>query len=212
MQVLYVRGDSPNAEVLAQAAALLARGELLIYPTDTLYAVGCRAQDGVAVERLRVAKTREVGKPLPVIAADETQARSLWAAWPGLAALLAEHFWPGPLTLILRAAPGLPPSLTAGGESLAVRVPGLGLARALCAAVGPLVSTSANLAGEPPPTTCDEARAGLEGAVSLALDAGPGRPMPSTLIDLTTAEPRLVREGAVPWAAISALLKRRGAC
>jgi L-threonylcarbamoyladenylate synthase len=212
MRVLDVQGECPNPEAVAQAAALLARGELLIYPTDTLYAVGCCALDGAAVERLRITKAREAGKPLPVVAADETQARTLWATWPSQAAVLAERFWPGPLTLILGAGPGLPTALTAGAGSVGVRVPGLSLTRALCAAAGPLVSTSANPAGGLPPTTCREAQEGLEGAVALALDAGPGRGTPSTLLDLTAAEPRLLREGAVPWAMIAPLLKRRGAC
>lgn len=211
MQVLDVQGDTPNADIVAQAAAVLARGELLIYPTDTLYAVGCCAVDGAAVERLRKTKGRDPRKALPVVAADEEQARSLWGTWPPQAAVLAERFWPGPLTLVLEAAPCLPPALTAGAGSVAVRVPGLRLTRALCAAAGPLVSTSANRAGDPPPATCGEARAGLEGAVSLALDAGPGRRTPSTLVDLTATEPRLLREGAVPWSMISSLLNRRGA-
>jgi len=212
MQVVGVQGHSPTADVLALAAAVLARGELLIYPTDTLYALGCRALDEGAVQRLRRVKAREAGKPLPAIAADEGQARSLWTAWPPDAALLAERFWPGPLTLVLEASPGLPPALTAGARSVAVRVPDLALARALCAASGPLVSTSANPAGGAAPSTCAEARVAFEGAVSLALDGGPGSGTASTLLDLTGTEPRLLREGAVPWLVISALLKRRRPC
>lgn len=208
MQVLSVRGDAPDARVVALAASLLDRGEMLIYPTDTLYALGCRAVDAAAVDRLRAAKARDSGKPLPVVAADIEQARSLWARWPPQAAVLADRFWPGPLTLVLEAAPGLPRGLTAASGSLAVRVPALALVRALCTAAGALVSTSANLAGGPPATTCEEALASLTGAVALALDAGPGHKTPSTLVDLTGMEPRLLREGAISWAMLSPFLNR----
>jgi L-threonylcarbamoyladenylate synthase len=210
MQVLRVRGDAPDARLVALAASLLERGEMIIYPTDTLYALGCRAVDAAAVDRLRAAKARDTEKPLPVVAADVAQARSLWARWPAQAAVLADRFWPGPLTLVLEAAPGLPRGLTAASGSLAVRVPALALVRALCAAAGPLVSTSANLAGGPPATTCEEALAGLPGAVALALDAGPANRTPSTLVDVTGTEPRLIREGAVPWATVCAFLNRVG--
>jgi tRNA A37 threonylcarbamoyladenosine synthetase subunit TsaC/SUA5/YrdC len=88
-----------------------------------------------------------------------------------------------------------------------VRVPALSLARGLCQAAGPLISTSANLAGAPPPTTCGEAVAGLGAAAVLALDAGPGRTVASTIVDLTSAPPRLVRSGAVPWADVLASLQ-----
>jgi L-threonylcarbamoyladenylate synthase len=181
---------------------VLRAGQLLIYPTDTLYALGGRALDGEVGARVRGAKGRDEGKPLPLVAADVEQVLGLCAGWPEAAAQLAGRFWPGPLTLVVRAAPGVPDEVTAGAGTVAVRVPALVLARQLCQAAGPLISTSANRAGEPPPLTCGAAMAALGGAAALALDAGPGRPLASTVVDLTGGAPRLVREGAVPWADI----------
>ena len=207
MRLLDARREPADPGVVSLASSALARGELIIYPTDTLYALGGRALDAGAVDRTRAAKGRDEGKPLPVVAENAAQARALWRSWPVAADVLAERFWPGPLTLVLPAAPGLPPGLLAGGNSVGVRVPALALTRSLCGAAGPLVSTSANRAGGLSPRTCGEAVAAVGGAAALALDGGPGRGVASTVLDLTEREPRVLREGAIPWAAIAALLK-----
>jgi tRNA A37 threonylcarbamoyladenosine synthetase subunit TsaC/SUA5/YrdC len=101
----------------------------------------------------------------------------------------------------------VPPEVTAGGRTVAVRVPGLELTRRLARGAGPLVSTSANRAGEPPAVTCGEAVRALGEVAALALDAGPGGDLASTLVDLTSDPPRLVREGAVAWAHVLAVLR-----
>jgi len=211
LQVFTLRGDENDARALAVALDALGRGELLIYPTDTLYALGGRARDSGAVARVRAVKGREAGKPLPVIAADIAQARALSQDWTAAAERLAQAFWPGPLTLVVRSADDLPHALTAGVGSVAVRVPALPLARTLCAD-GALVSTSANLAGGAPPVTCDEAVAVVGEGAALALDAGPGSPRPSTIVDLTSSVPRLLRDGAVPWPAVEAILLSAAPC
>jgi L-threonylcarbamoyladenylate synthase len=203
--VLAVRGADAEGEALVAATAALARGELIIYPTDTLYALGGRALDRAALARVRVAKAREAGKALPVIAGDVAQASALTPGWPLAAARLAGAFWPGPLTLVVPAARSLPDELTAGLGSVAVRVPALALARALCLASGPLVSTSANAAGAPPPRTCLQAIAGVGPSAALALDAGEGSAQPSTIVDVTSETPRLVREGVVSWSQVQAV-------
>ncbi len=205
-------GADEGGPHLETAVRVLVRGEILIYPTDTLYAFGGRALDAGAVARVRAGKGREAGKALPVIAADLEQARGLAAAWPEGAERLARAFWPGPLTLVVAAAPGLPQELTAGLGTVAVRVPALPLARALCRAAGPLVSTSANAAGEPPAITCAQAVSAVGAAASVALDAGPGGSTPSTIVDVRGAEPRLLREGAVPWSAIRGVLLSPSPC
>jgi L-threonylcarbamoyladenylate synthase len=212
VEIVRVDGRAPDPDVVGRAVALLLRGALLVYPTDTLYALGGRALDAAVVERLRAVKRREQGKPLPLVAADPDQARELCRAWPALAQALAERFWPGPLTLVLPAAAGLPAGVTAGGDSVAVRVPGLALTRVLCASAGPLVSTSANPSGGPPARTCQEAAATLGAAAALALDAGPGQDAPSTIVDVSAAAPRLLRAGAVPWDAVQAVWRALGAC
>lgn len=210
MQTLPVRAEDPEADVLARAVAVLRSGQLVIYPTDTLYALGGRALDAGAAGRVRAAKGREEAKPLPLVAADRVQAVSLCSAWTQDAERLARRFWPGPLTLVLPASRDLPTEVTAGGPTIAVRVPGLRVTRELCALAGPLISTSANPAGATPPRTCGEAVAGVGGAAALALDAGPGRPVASTIVDLTGAAPRLVRAGLVPWEQVVDVLRGGG--
>ena len=199
-------GEKPDPRMVARAASILASGGLLIYPTDTLYALGGPALDAAASRAVRAAKGREAAKPLPVIAADVEQARQVCARVPAAAEILAARFWPGPLTLILPAGSSLPLDLTAGSGGLAVRVPALELSRALCRAAGVLISTSANRSGEPPPATCAEAVRAVGTAAALALDAGPGKTTGSTIVDLTRDPPTLERPGPVPWGDVGAAL------
>ena len=206
MEVLRVRDETAEPGILARAADVLRAGDLLIYPTDTLYALGGRALDARAGRKVRAAKARE-SKPLPLIAADLEQVGTIASAVSADALRLAERFWPGPLTLILEAHRAVPDEVTAGTATVAVRVPGLPLARRLCELAGPLISTSANPAGGTPPVTCDEAVAGVGDAAALAIDAGPGRAVASTIVDLTGRPARLVRSGAVAWADVLALLQ-----
>jgi L-threonylcarbamoyladenylate synthase len=209
LETLEVDGDTPDAGILARAAEILAAGGLLIYPTDTLYALGGRALDAGAGPRVRIAKGREHGKALPLIAADVRQASGV-VVWTAEAQRLADRFWPGPLTLVLAALPGVPPAITEGAASLAVRVPALRLARDLCLQAGPLISTSANRSGAAPPATCADAVAQVGHAADLALDAGAGSALPSTIVDVTGAAPRLLRPGAVAWTAVEAAWSGRG--
>jgi L-threonylcarbamoyladenylate synthase len=206
VEVLRVAGEDPAAAALDRAVIVLEAGGLLIYPTDTLYAIGGRALEPEVGRKVRMAKGREA-RPLPLVAADVDQVGSLAAVLPPDALRLADRFWPGPLTLILPARPEVPDEVTAGTGTVAVRVPALALARRLCARVGPLISTSANLSGAKSPVTCDEAVAGVGHAAALALDAGPGLSLASTIVDLTGHPARLVRSGAVPWAQVLASLQ-----
>jgi len=208
VEVLDVRGASAEAEAVAvaRAVAALDAGGLLLYPTDTLYAIGGRAVEAAAGRKVRDAKGREA-KALPLIAADLDQVTTLVADLPAAALRLADRFWPGPLTVILASGAIVPDEVTAGTGTVAVRVPALALARRLCQAAGPLISTSANRAGAPPPSTCEEAVAGVGTAAALALDAGPGSRVASTIVDLTGTPPRLVRSGAVAWADVLASLQ-----
>jgi L-threonylcarbamoyladenylate synthase len=206
VEVLRVAGDDPEAAVLDRAALILESGGLLIYPTDTLYAIGGPGLVPAVAHKVRLAKGREA-KPLPLIAADIGQVALLARIVPAEAMRLAQKFWPGPLTLILHARPEVPAEVTAGTDTVAVRVPALLLARRLCERAGPLISTSANPSGAPAPGTCEEAVAGVGHAAALALDAGPGRPVASTIVDLTGHPARLVRSGAVPWPEVLASLQ-----
>lgn len=207
-QVLAVDAATPDPAVVAQAVQALVRLELLVYPTETLYALGGVLSAEVAA-RVRAAKGRDEGKPLPVIAAGEEQVRPLCSSWPETAQSLAARFWPGPLTLVLRARADLLPAITAGTGSVAVRVPGLKLARMLCEGAGALISTSANRSGTPPHAECAPAALAVGGHATLALDAGVLAGVASTILDLT-AGPRLLRAGPIPLEELAGALHETG--
>ena len=202
---LLVDPSLPERAILERAWSVLLRGRLLIFRTDTLYALGgLFGRPGVA-EAVRAAKGREEGHPLPLIARDRAQAAGLCTHFPEIAGRLADAFWPGPLTLVLPARP----DVGALGATVAVRVPALALARELCRD-GALISTSANLTGEPPPMTCREAVAAVGSAAELALDGGGGTPAPSTIVDVSGPEPRELRSGAISWDLVQKVLRAGG--
>ncbi len=193
------------------AAEALRRGGIVAYPTETFYGLGALARDPAAVARLAAVKGRPDGKPLPLVAADRAQVDEV-AELGAAAARLADAFWPGPLTLVLPARPGLPAEITAGTGTVGIRVPGSDVARALArAAGGAIVSTSANLSGEPPPSAPGELAPALVARLDLVLDGGrtPGG-LPSTVVAVERGGVRLVREGAVPFRDVQAALRRDG--
>lgn len=193
-----------------EIAIQLRAGAIIIYPTDTLYAIGCLASNAGAIERLRAAKGREEDKALPVIAADLSQARALASTWPDLARMLAEDFWPGPLTVVVPAALDLPEPLLVGSSGIAVRVPASDAARLLARLAGPLVSTSANRAGQPPCTSVQLAMAAFP-AATLVFDVGQLDGAPSTIVDLTHPAPawRILRAGPVSSESIASSISDR---
>jgi L-threonylcarbamoyladenylate synthase len=195
---------------VARAAAALRRGHLVIYPTETLYALGGLGLSGEAAARVRRAKGRARAHPLPLVAADLSQLLELAASWPREAERLASRFWPGPLTLVVSASSRVPEEVTAGTGTVAVRVPGRSVTRRLCAAAGPLISTSANRSGGPPASTCAEAVAAVGRAAALALDGGAASGPASTIVDVSGTRPRLLREGALRWREVSAFLLNGG--
>ena len=207
-RILSVSGATPDPAVVAEAVQALARLELLVYPTETLYALGGVLSPEVAA-RVRNAKDRDDGKALPVIAAGPEQARALCSSWPDAAQKLAARFWPGPLTLVLLAGSQLAREITAGTGCIAVRVPGLALARMLCQGAGPLISTSANRSGAPPHAECAPAVAAFSSHAALALDAGTLAGVPSTILDLT-AGPRLLRAGPISIEELAGALRETG--
>jgi L-threonylcarbamoyladenylate synthase len=193
------------------AAEVLRRSGIVAYPTETFYGLGALARDGVAVERLVRAKGRTDGKPLPLIAADRAQVDEV-AVVGALAERLAACFWPGPLTLVLPARPGLPAPIAAGTGTVGVRVPGSEIARALArAAGGALVATSANPSGEPPVARAEDLSAALRARIDGVLDAGPTPGgLPSTVVAVEGESVRLVRDGAVPFREVMAALRGEG--
>jgi len=197
--------DAELARRVAAAAAALERGGVVAYPTETFYGLGVLAADAAAVERLLAAKGRPEGKPLPLLAADLAQVEGV-ARLDGLARRLAGALWPGPLTLLLPAAPGLHPAI-AGGGTVGVRITSHPVAAALARlAGGALVATSANLAGQPPVACAADLAPDLVARIDLVLDGGPTPGgLPSTVVALQGGRPVLVRAGAVPFEAVLAL-------
>lgn len=201
----------PDPAVVAELAARLRAGAVLAIPTDTIYGLAADARNATAVERIFAIKGRAEGKPLPVLVGSVEQARAMSTQAPPAFEALAAAFWPGPLTLALPVSPDWPAALRAGGASLAVRWPRAAIAQALVAACGgPLTATSANRSGEPACLTAAAVEAQLGMRLEVIVDGGAaGSDRPSTLLDLTGAEPRLVREGAIPRAALARWLGAR---
>ncbi len=172
------------------------RGGVLLVPTESYYGLGADPRRATAVERIHAMKTRPAGLGLPVLCADWEQLEALVVVPETYRARLSVA-WPAPLTVVL---PCRVPSAAACGATLAVRIPDHALLRALLFRVGPLTGTSANAHGAPPCADVEDALASLVGAPDLVLDAGTtAGGQPSTLVDLTAAEPRLLRPGQWPW-------------
>ncbi len=191
---------------IEEAAAALVAGRLVAFPTETVYGLGARADRADAVRLIFEAKGRPSGNPLIVHAADRGAARALADAWPDVAEALARAFWPGPLTLVVtRAAGAVADEVTAGGPTVAVRVPAHPVALALLrAARVPVAAPSANRSTTISPTTAEHVLKTLDGAVDVVLDAGStGFGIESTIVDVTRTPMRLLRHGAIPLAALS---------
>lgn len=174
----------------------LARGRIVVIPTDTVYGVAASPAKSTAVEAIFELKGRSRTKALPVLG-DSLDALNAVASFDDRARRLAEKFWPGPLTMVLRRALGFEADL--GGddpETIAVRIPALDLTRALLARSGPLAVTSANLSGEPEATSVEEARVWFGDRVAAYLDGGAAQGTQSTVISLVGA-PKVLREGAL---------------
>jgi L-threonylcarbamoyladenylate synthase len=193
--------DVLDPEVLREVAAVIHRGGVVAYPTDTLYGLAADPWNEDAISRVFAIKGRDAVQAIPLIAADREQVEAKLGALSPLAARLAGEFWPGPLTLVVPALPSVPRALLGAGDTVAVRVPDHPVATALARAVGhPITSTSANPSGQPATDDAATVLAIMGDRLDGVLDAGrtPGGP-PSTLVDTCGAEPRLLRPGAVSW-------------
>jgi L-threonylcarbamoyladenylate synthase len=209
--LIRIRVDArqPDRAAIVRAADLLRAGGLAAIPTDTLYGLAADAFQGEAVARVFAVKGRASDRALPLVAASTAQVRQYFGVLPPIGARLADRFWPGPLTLVLPAPDGLPPDVTGGLDTVGVRVPAHAVTTALCGACGvPLTATSANLSGDPPTDDPDSVVRALGDTIDVLVDAGrtPGG-APSTIVDVSGAEPRLVRAGAIAWEEVQACLR-----
>ena len=193
---------------LDEAAALLSRGGLVAFPTETVYGLGALALEPLAVRAIYAAKNRVATNPLIVHVLGEDEARPLCARWPIEAQELATRFWPGPLTLVLPRTERVPDEVTGGGPTVAVRAPSHPAARQLLARVRvPLAAPSANRSEHVSPTTALHVLRDLNGRIDAVLDGGRCPVgIESTVLALTPEGPRLLRAGAVPRSSLEELL------
>jgi L-threonylcarbamoyladenylate synthase len=178
---------------------VLRRGGLVAFPTETVYGLGANALDADAVAGIFRAKGRPANNPIIVHVAEPHEAQQVVTDWPDTAQRLAAPFWPGPLTLVLPKRETVPGVVTAGGPTVAVRVPAHPVALALIRAAGvPLAAPSANRSSRLSPTRAEHVLRDLDGLINMALDAGPTPGgLESTVLDLTSSPPRLLRPGLV---------------
>jgi L-threonylcarbamoyladenylate synthase len=197
--ILLVDSEAPSGEALASAAAILRRGGLVAFPTESFYGLGAAALDPEAVERVFTVKGRPDSKPLLVVVDSVAMAERLTAdVPPGALDLMARH-WPGPLTLVLKAAADVPTRLTAGTGTLGVRMPAHPVALGIVRAAGvPVTAPSANPSGAEPPTTALQVKRYFDGAVDVIVDGGAtAGGAASTVADCTEWPPRVLRQGPV---------------
>jgi L-threonylcarbamoyladenylate synthase len=197
---------SPKAMQLARR--LLREGEVVAFPTDTVYGVGGNAFERFAVRQIFALKKRPPDKAIPVFIAQIDDLNQVARHVPNQAWLLLQKFWPGALTVVLPKNPKLPDDVTAGQNSVAVRLPNHPVCLELVRRVGrPLAVTSANLSGQPTPTTAQGVAEQLGPTLPLVLDGGPSpTTTPSTIIDLSVTPPRLLRPGELSLVALREFL------
>jgi L-threonylcarbamoyladenylate synthase len=198
-RVLTVNRDRPDAASLDEAAAVLARGGLVAFATETVYGLGALATDPAAVARIFEAKGRPSFNPLIVHVAGIDQAKVCARTWPDEAGKLAARFWPGPLTLVLPRSGLIPDLVTGGKDTVGLRVPATEVARRLIERLGqPVAAPSANRSNRVSPTRAQHVLAGLDGLIDLVLDSGPTTlGLESTVLDLTCSPFRILRPGPV---------------
>jgi L-threonylcarbamoyladenylate synthase len=191
--------DVDREAVLSRCKIVIDAGGVIAYPTDTFYGLGVDPRNPRAVEKVFAIKGRKADQPILLLLHDRTDVSSWVSEVTPSALQLMARFWPGPLTLVFRAAPHVPPELTAGTGTIGLRVPGNDVTRTLLGSVGhSLTGTSANRSGRPSPRTADEVLQELGDSIDLILDGGPAAEVrPSTVVDVTEEPPRLVRQGVV---------------
>lgn len=196
----YFESDHDMVDALNAAERALENGGCVVFPTDTVYGVGARPDIAGATDRLFEVKARPRDLTLPVLVAGTSDAEAL-AAFDDRAMALAHEYWPGGITLVLpRKRASLSWDLGEHRDTIGLRVPALGLAVALLATTGPLAVTSANRSGRPTPETCKGVRKELGDGVDVYIcgDDPTNGVRPSTVVDLTGEDPRIVRSGVVP--------------
>ncbi|HUD66229.1 MAG TPA: L-threonylcarbamoyladenylate synthase [Candidatus Sulfotelmatobacter sp.] len=206
-EIVKINCDNPELSLVKYAADQIRSGEVLGMPTDTFYGLAADPFNLRAVDKVYDIKTRSRHKPLSLMIESVDQASELSKDLPDEFYALARKFWPGPLTIIVRAGSRLPLKVTANTGNVALRVPNARIPRAVVTAAAiPITATSANLSGASECTSAEQVRDQLHGRISIIVDGGTSpRDVASTIVDLTdqAARWRIIREGAIPADEIS---------
>ena len=207
-RVIKVDRDRPDPAAIEEAAAALKAGKLVVFPTETVYGLGAHALDPVAVQKIFDAKERPANDPLIVHIAHIGQVSQCAVGMPAGARKLGLSFWAGPLTIVLKKKPEVPDLVTAGLDSVALRVPAHRVARALMEMAGvPIAAPSANRFSRPSPTTAAHVIEDLDGRVDLILDGGPTDiGLESTIVDFTVDPPVVRRPGGITFEQVHSLV------
>lgn len=196
----------PAAEI-GRALQVLINGGIIAFPTDTVYGLGSLAFENPAIESIYTAKDRPIEKAIPILIGDLGDLDKVADDIPSMALRFATRFWPGPLTCVVPKKSILPPAISAT-HTVAVRIPDHADARALLRAAGPMAVTSANISGQPSPSTAQEVYDQLKGRIPLILDGGKTQGgVPSTLVDCTGDKPIILREGPISLSDLMAALE-----
>ena len=212
-EILRIHPDEPQPERIDYIVSCLRKGDVVALPTDTFYGLAVDPVNLHAVEQIYQIKTRQKQKPLSLLIASVAQAYELARETGPLLDKLAEQFWPGPLTMIVKASGKLPLRSTANTGNVALRVPDAAIPRAVVERFGlPITATSANLHGASECTNAGCVRDQIGDRIPLIIDGGPtGRSQPTTIVDLTLGEGHweILREGAIPTHEIVLALQKR---
>lgn len=208
--ILRVNPEEPEIDKIRVAADAIRRGGLVAFPTETVYGLGADALNQKAVAQIYTAKKRPLDNPIIVHVASREEVCKLSESIPERANRLIDNFWPGPLTLVLKASKTVPKATTGGLDTVAMRMPSHTVALALIReSKVPIAAPSANLSGRPSPTTAEHVRQDLGGRIDVILDAGSTMVgIESTVLDLTVDPPQVLRPGGVPYEELGKILGR----
>ncbi|MBI4135668.1 threonylcarbamoyl-AMP synthase [Candidatus Uhrbacteria bacterium] len=196
MKIVKISAQRPDPKAIQEAARVIARGGLVVFPTETVYGLGANAFDARAVRKIFKVKGRPEKKPLIVHVSKKSTLDVLAQDIPAVTRKLVAKFWPGPLTLVLKARSSVPKEVTGGGDTVAIRMPAHRVALALIRAAGPIAAPSANFSGHPPPREVREISRMLRMKVDMVLDGGRCTVgVPSTVVDCTVNPPKILRKG-----------------
>ncbi len=203
MTTLLITDDN-----MAPAAGIIQNGGLVGVPTETVYGLAANGLDASAVEKIYAVKGRPETKPISLLVTGMGDAEMFCRDIPDLAYRLAERFWPGPLTMVLRKKENVPDIVTAGGDTVGVRCPDHAKTLGLIGLAGvPLAAPSANLSGGPSPKSAADVLKVFDGKIDAVIDGGPCTVgIESTILDLTSKPPRILRQGGLPAEAIKGVL------